>query len=664
MHNRNIGDAKMELNWNTGRIPRPGSATIRVTDMGWQGLLNPCPLIKDDEELFMDEYLSRSTLKALTGVDDLRQVKALEMRVDTRENSLGNFGAYLPSLRQLKLNNSLLASVRDLGTTLSHLQVLWMARCGLTDLDGISSLTSLKELYIAYNNISDLSQVCLLDHLEILDLEGNNIEDINQIQYLGLCSKLSSLTVEGNLICLKPSPESSEVPDYNYRAEVKKLIPHLKYLDEVPASQVAIPASRKMSKDWLIVKDSIKEGGLAEDISGLDSYLGETTRRPGSDPRPATAHFTPDSRLWTLQRPTSAGRCNDAHLLSSGSPLPEFSASDEVFPEDNSSDLTHGIGQVICGNPIKALHARRQKLGPLATNPFKLHGHRVEHSYDSGEGEVQSREDVFAELKAWREQHKRRLQIIQMEKAPQVLKITHSDEEKDEECSLSDSCEDELREICDEDLTERISLDSSCQSRLYQSSSDSLHALESGLPSRLNFCLVPSPPKCPSPASMQGPDARPLKVRDIRVRRLKIPNPNEQVQVMQHCLSRASSETAARLVGEQLAGLSEHSTSSACESSAARAEGRHSTDKSASCQPRRPVSGPAAVGSTIVRPIVDKSPSKVINPHQPVVRSSTKTPERFGLKNAIHPLTARAALQRLPSKPSVSMAAPRQTPES
>lgn len=30
--------------------------------------------------------------QALTGLDDLRQVRALEMRVDTRENSLGNFG--------------------------------------------------------------------------------------------------------------------------------------------------------------------------------------------------------------------------------------------------------------------------------------------------------------------------------------------------------------------------------------------------------------------------------------------------------------------------------------------------------------------------------------------------------------------------------------------
>ncbi|NXP54130.1 LRC56 protein, partial [Heliornis fulica] len=127
--------------------------------------------------------------------------------------------------------------LRDLGTTLSHLQVLWMAHCGLSDLDGISSCNSLKELYIAYNNISDLSQLTWLNHLEVLDLEGNNIEDINQMQYLGLCGKLSCLTVEGNSICLKPNPESAEESNYNYRDEVKKLIPHLDYLDEIPTSQ-------------------------------------------------------------------------------------------------------------------------------------------------------------------------------------------------------------------------------------------------------------------------------------------------------------------------------------------------------------------------------------------------------------------------------------------
>ena len=34
------------------------------------------------------------------------------MRVDTSETSLGNFGALLPSLTQLKLNNSIISSVR------------------------------------------------------------------------------------------------------------------------------------------------------------------------------------------------------------------------------------------------------------------------------------------------------------------------------------------------------------------------------------------------------------------------------------------------------------------------------------------------------------------------------------------------------------------------
>lgn len=37
-------------------------------------------------------YLCLSLQKVLTGVDDLQRVKVLEVQVDTRENSLGNFG--------------------------------------------------------------------------------------------------------------------------------------------------------------------------------------------------------------------------------------------------------------------------------------------------------------------------------------------------------------------------------------------------------------------------------------------------------------------------------------------------------------------------------------------------------------------------------------------
>lgn len=65
-----------------------------------------------------------------------------------------------------------------------------------------------QELYVSYNNVSDLSPLCLLEQLEVLDLEGNNVEDLGQVRYLQLCPRLAMLTLEGNLVCLQPSPSS------------------------------------------------------------------------------------------------------------------------------------------------------------------------------------------------------------------------------------------------------------------------------------------------------------------------------------------------------------------------------------------------------------------------------------------------------------------------
>ncbi|XP_035751255.1 leucine-rich repeat-containing protein 56, partial [Egretta garzetta] len=543
--------------------------------------------------------------------------------------------AYLPNLRELKLNNSLLVSVRDLGTTLSHLHVLWMACCGLSDLDGISSCSSLKELYIAYNNISDLSQLTWLDHLEVLDLEGNNIEDINQMQYLGLCCKLSCLTVEGNLICLKPNAESTEEPDYNYRAEIKKLIPHLEYLDEIPASQTALLPSKMMYKDWLIIKESIKEHGLAGDISCLGMSV---ARQSGCSPRPPTT-----SRPGTTQWSANAGRSSNTRLLYGGCPFSDPTVSNELFPEDDSSDLTHGLSQVICGNPTKALRARRQKLGPPAVIPLKLCSMRMENFYGSGRGGDLHQEDVFSKLRVQREQHERCLQTNQQEKASHALKVTLSDEEEGEACSLTDSYEDELRETCDEDLIERISLDSSCHSCLSQSSSGSSQAQEGAVFSSLNCCLIPSPPKSPSPASVMGVAARPWKTRNHR--RLKIPSQEEDRQWTQRCQSRAHQETSAQPLGKELALRSQHSVPAASRS-------RGQPQPAGTISRQRPISGPAAVGSTSIRPVMDESPPEEINHHQPAVCTSTKASERYGLINAAWPLTARAKLQSLPDRPT------------
>ncbi|XP_039767589.1 leucine-rich repeat-containing protein 56 [Ornithorhynchus anatinus] len=289
---------------------------------------NPSPSSEDTPPLLRDDYLSPPL--EMTRADDLRQVRTLQMRVDTRENSLGNLGALLPGLHRLKLNNSLLASVRDLGTSLARLRVLWVSRCGLEDLDGIGSFASLKELYASYNNISELSPLCLLDQLEILDLEGNSVEEVAQVQLLGLCAQLHTLTLQGNPVCLRPHPRSPAAPDYNCRAEVRRLIPHLRVLDEVPAGRTSPRAAGTPTLDWLMVQEAVKKAG-----GGLGDGAGPgSPGRPRGDPPPFR-----------------------------GSPLlGALFAADASPDEDDASDLTHGFGHILCGNPIKALHERRQKL--------------------------------------------------------------------------------------------------------------------------------------------------------------------------------------------------------------------------------------------------------------------------------------------------------------
>lgn len=78
--------------------------------------------------------------------------------MNTRTASISHLGAKLPSLAELNLSSSILgsASLRDLGTGFCVLRVLWVARCGLTALDGASGLPALRELYAAFNDVGDV----------------------------------------------------------------------------------------------------------------------------------------------------------------------------------------------------------------------------------------------------------------------------------------------------------------------------------------------------------------------------------------------------------------------------------------------------------------------------------------------------------------------------
>ena len=137
-------------------------------------------------------------------------------------------GVYLPNLVQLRLNASVVPCVRDLGTSLSNVKVLWMPRCKLKDLDGLPALSNLRELYLAFNEVTDVSLITMLSYLEVLDLErwvnvvhthttnksahenlqfytflsiSNNLSELDQLGYLSLCSSLISLNLEGNPLC-------------------------------------------------------------------------------------------------------------------------------------------------------------------------------------------------------------------------------------------------------------------------------------------------------------------------------------------------------------------------------------------------------------------------------------------------------------------------------
>ncbi|KAM3609689.1 uncharacterized protein V6R79_018613 [Siganus canaliculatus] len=417
---------------------RPGTERVRVTELSASGSINPTPATKPCEDSAMgpEIHISAEMLESLCGTRDLSHVTSLEICVNTQENTLGNIGSYLPRLVQLRLNNSMLMSVRDLGTTLSHLQVLWMSRCSLQELDGISILTSLKELYLAYNRVSDLSQIGMLENLQMLDLEGNNVDDLVQVQYLQLCSKLHRLTLEGNPVCVRPNPTAIQTTDYSYRAAVRELVPQLRYLDDLRVETDGRNCSSTVGEDWTILRNSIRDCSSSQTAAeNADDALPYS--RPASARRPASTQSClcplslEDSRPHTGSRPMSA--------TIPGVLFPPGSVdSDLAAAEAEASILTHGAGRIVfCGNPAKAVRARKERLKTAPTTSaftsHDVHIHVPEHTYDLEDFDDRERSDVFAELRAWRKQHSRRLQDIEKERMPQVLAIQYSAEDREED---------------------------------------------------------------------------------------------------------------------------------------------------------------------------------------------------------------------------------------
>ena len=107
-------------------------------------------------------------------------------------------GEILASLEYLKLNDSIIRSFWDIGTSFKNVRILHLARCELKELQGIQAFEQLEELYISYNDIDELFDVGFLEHLQVLDFEGNNVDSIEQLYYLKRCTNLQEVNFKSN----------------------------------------------------------------------------------------------------------------------------------------------------------------------------------------------------------------------------------------------------------------------------------------------------------------------------------------------------------------------------------------------------------------------------------------------------------------------------------
>ncbi|KAL7752454.1 Leucine-rich repeat-containing protein 56 [Sorochytrium milnesiophthora] len=180
---------------------------------------------------------SHDRIAKLAGVTDLALLTSLTIQVDTKQMSLSPLGAcsLVPNLRYLDVSNSLIASLRDMGSSWRKLEILKIASSKLCGLEGIHGCPKLKELHAANNSVSELGDVSFVEDLVFLDLARNGVADMAEVESLALCPSLRVLVLEQNPVAVSL--------DGAYRARVCKTLPHLERLDGAPVSTTDIESS-------------------------------------------------------------------------------------------------------------------------------------------------------------------------------------------------------------------------------------------------------------------------------------------------------------------------------------------------------------------------------------------------------------------------------------
>ena len=167
---------------------------------------------------------------------DLALLSKIEMRVDTRFHNLQVTGEILSSLEHLKLNDSIIPTFRDIGTSFKNVRVLHLGRCELKEVQGIQAFEQLEELYISYE-IDELFDIGFIEHLAVLDFEGNNVKDFDQLYYLKRCRNLTHVNMKykpvqmGKNTIGASGKKLAEIKG-EYYEKMKEFVPMIEELDD------------------------------------------------------------------------------------------------------------------------------------------------------------------------------------------------------------------------------------------------------------------------------------------------------------------------------------------------------------------------------------------------------------------------------------------------